>query len=100
METSNIVSGIFIIITLPWIGWLSLQVIQNKVKINTLFSNDDSLKKEMEYLLVSFKESTAEMKRSFDKMESEVRSQIDGVNKRLDAFVSSELEFLKQNIKK
>lgn len=99
IESSDILAIIFCVITLPVLGWLSLRVNQNSIKINTLFNNDTTIQKEMTELFNHFRESTNDMKREFSEMRKEVRSDIAMLNNRLDLFTKAEMEALKNLLK-
>lgn len=74
MGAEAIATGLIVVITASWIGWISLNAIQNQNKINKLSSLSDQLSQQYQTL----------------------RGDIGGVSRRLDVFIKNELDVLKE----
>ena len=74
MGAEAIATGLIVVITASWIGWISLNAIQNQNKINKLSSLSDQLSQQYQTL----------------------RGDIGGVRRRLEVFIKNELDVLKE----
>jgi hypothetical protein len=93
LETLTLLEGILITVTCGWVGWISITMIVVLIK-------NASAKKDMQALLDRFESVSLELKKDFSKMDSSVETHINRINMRFDVFLKSEIDLLKDMVKK
>lgn len=89
--------GILIVLVTGWIAWLSINTIQNRIKITRLDSNHSEIQKDFTDALKAYEKSNDSLKERFDKMQDKVESDIKELGNRLDLFTNKEINIL-QNL--
>lgn len=89
----QILIGIIGTLSIGIIGWLCITVINHKTRIATLENNDEKLSEDL-------KVTVNELKVSFEKFQSEVKTEIDKLNSNIMIFTKTETDLLKNMIDK